>query len=231
MLAPTPVIVLIRHAQASLGSADYDRLSPLGHRQARLLARRLADEHGSMAIRVRGEHRRHRETLAAVAPHRSRIDRDLNEYRVDALLRAARDDAARLGIDLPDRAAARDPVGHLRDFLDAFPQVLAAWQQGHLDCPENGPWQRFEQRVGEAGQRLQSLAARHGRVLAVTSAGVISTLAATLLERDLVWQRRCNVTLYNAAVTELWRDADGRWQAGCINCIAHLPDRHMHSLA
>ena len=32
------VLLLVRHGQASLGAADYDQLSELGHRQAQLPA-------------------------------------------------------------------------------------------------------------------------------------------------------------------------------------------------
>ena len=36
------VLVLLRHGQASMGTADYDQLSGLGHRQARAAGARLA---------------------------------------------------------------------------------------------------------------------------------------------------------------------------------------------
>ena len=35
-------LLLVRHGQASFGKSDYDRLSPGGHRQARLLGADLA---------------------------------------------------------------------------------------------------------------------------------------------------------------------------------------------
>ncbi|MBT8370495.1 MAG: histidine phosphatase family protein, partial [Deltaproteobacteria bacterium] len=35
-------IYFVRHGQASFGADDYDRLSPLGEKQARILARYLA---------------------------------------------------------------------------------------------------------------------------------------------------------------------------------------------
>ena len=36
------VLLLVRHGQASWGSADYDVLSDLGHEQSRLLGKHLA---------------------------------------------------------------------------------------------------------------------------------------------------------------------------------------------
>jgi len=36
------VLLLVRHGQGSMGTADYDQLSELGHRQARAAGARLA---------------------------------------------------------------------------------------------------------------------------------------------------------------------------------------------
>ena len=52
-------LILVRHAQASFGEDDYDRLSVLGHQQARWLGERkstlheLADQFGVSAERIR----------------------------------------------------------------------------------------------------------------------------------------------------------------------------------
>ena len=56
-------------------------------------------------------------------------------------------------------------------------------------------------------------------------------MAAGLMQRDLGWQRELNVALYNSSVTELRLDGSGRWVAESLNCVAHLPDRSLHSLA
>ncbi len=59
-------LFLVRHAQASFGEDDYDRLSPLGHQQARWLGeyfkfRKLRFDHV-----ICGEMTRHRETLEGI---------------------------------------------------------------------------------------------------------------------------------------------------------------------
>ncbi|MFQ5527850.1 MAG: hypothetical protein ACE5GX_16530 [Thermoanaerobaculia bacterium] len=48
-------VLLVRHGQASAGSADYDRLSELGERQSRLLGRHWAG-HGLELDRVGASH-------------------------------------------------------------------------------------------------------------------------------------------------------------------------------
>lgn len=214
-------LVLVRHAQGSLGTDDYDRLSPVGHAQAEILGRHLQDRYDAGPL-VRGALRRHRETAERIGRDH-RIDDDLNEYRVDHLLEAAFDPASGLDMTPPPDEARADPVAYLQTFLDLFPDVLAAWQGERLACPVNGSWAGFDERVRRAGRRLEAGLENADCVIAVTSAGVISTLAAALLGRDLAWQRRLNVELYNASVTELHRDEKGQWHAERLNCVAFLP--------
>jgi len=223
-------LVLVRHAQASLGSADYDRLSERGHCQAEHLARRLNGSAAS-AARVHGSLRRHRQTAHALFGPHGREDRGLDEYHVDPLMRSAVERADELGLRLPPADAFAHPACYLEAFLELFPSVLAAWQEERLHCTVNGCWQAFSARVAAAGDRLVDALDDQPQVVAVSSAGVISTLAAQLLGRDLAWQRRFNVSIYNASVTELERDATGRWRARRLNCVAHLADSELVTLA
>ncbi|NKI34097.1 histidine phosphatase family protein [Wenzhouxiangella sp. XN79A] len=225
MTATAHRLLLVRHAQGSLGTDDYDRLSPTGHTQAERLGAHLRGIDGAARI-VRGGLRRHRETADSIGD-RQAIDAELDEYRVDHLLTAAFDPASGLGMTPPPPEAMADPAAYLQTFLELFPEVLSAWQTERLECPVNGRWRAFDERVRRAGGRLVEAMAESDTVTAVTSAGVISTLATVLLEQDLDWQRRLNVALYNASVTELHRLPDGRWRVERINCVAHLPgDQH-----
>ncbi|MDX1626434.1 MAG: histidine phosphatase family protein, partial [Wenzhouxiangellaceae bacterium] len=204
-------MLLVRHAQGSLGTADYDRLSDTGHRQAAILGDALRRGFPDAEV-VRGGLRRHRQTAERIdGGDIADVDPDLDEYRVDGLLAAALGDADRLGIRRPSEAALQDPVAYLDTFLELFPEVLSAWQAERLSCDVNGPWREFRRRVVEAGSRIERRLDTASTVVAVTSAGVISTLAAVLLDHGLDWQRRLNVALYNASVTELRHGEDGRW--------------------
>jgi broad specificity phosphatase PhoE len=224
-------LLLVRHAQGSLGSGDYDQLSATGFRQAEYIARHI-ESVASRAAMVRGELKRHRQTADYL--HRlgeCRTDPDLNEYRVDHLLKAAFMRADELALQPPAADALADPVRYLDAFVSLFPGVLEAWQSGQLECAFNGHWSTFSQRVDMAGRRLSGLLEEVGTVVAVTSAGVISTLTASLLGQELAWQRRLNVTLYNASVTELHLDDFGGWGVARLNCVAHLPPGELHTLA
>ena len=91
-------IWLIRHAQASFGSENYDALSPRGHEQAARLASWLVSHPDlTFAHLCRGSLQRHRETLAAISDAFAKANRSLpdvhedpdwNEFDYDAIIRA-----------------------------------------------------------------------------------------------------------------------------------------------
>ena len=57
-----PTIYLIRHAQASFGRSDYDRLSPQGEQQSVVLGKALAERGLKPTLVVAGAMRRHAQT-------------------------------------------------------------------------------------------------------------------------------------------------------------------------
>ena len=68
-------IILVRHGQANSTAkteADYDRLSDLGHQQARWLGERISQTNGHFERVISGTLRRQRETAEGIghsAPH------------------------------------------------------------------------------------------------------------------------------------------------------------------
>lgn len=215
-----------------LGTDDYDRLSSTGKTQADLLGQRMAIAREQAWPVWSGALKRHRQTLGSLAATGVvHIDPCLNEYRVDHLLRSAREQARELGLRPPPDSAFDDPVRFLEMFMAWFPHVLETWQAGGLRDPGNGSWSAFSQRVALALPAWQRQLVRGRSVVVVSSAGVISTLVAALCGYDLEWQRRCNVSLYNASVTELdWVGAE-RWEIKRLNCVAHLAEQGLQTLA
>jgi len=221
-----PRLVMLRHGQASLGTADYDRLSPLGQAQAIALRDRLEEARLLNSPVVAGSLKRQQQTrrlLSSRGP--SQIDESLNEYTVDRLIRSTLEQAEDLGIDVPDDRAFADPKTYLETFLEWFPTVLGLWQSERLTCSHNGRWSDFHARVTAPVPTWKNVLSSGDSLVVVSSAGVISTLAAHMLNEDLSWQRELNVRLYNASVTELSLDDQGRWTRLRINCVGHLePD-------
>ncbi|MFW5926607.1 MAG: histidine phosphatase family protein [Wenzhouxiangella sp.] len=224
-------VILIRHGQASLGSTDYDRLSPVGQMQAVRLRRRLAAVFAGEHSLWSGTHHRHRQTSEALCPEAAVGRSDaLDEFPTFALIRAALDQAGRLGIERPREQELAEPARYLESLLQWFPAVLEAWQADRLSTPETGSWPSFRDRVLAPVDRWRAQAEAGRNVVVISSAGVISTLVAELTGSGLGRQRRLAVTMYNASVTELWPVATG-WETGPVNCIEHLDEAGLRTLA
>ena len=90
-------VILVRHAQASFGSANYDQLSERGEQQAqRLAAWLVAHPELNFSHVAAGSLRRHAQTLAAIEQAFTQAQRalpaltqgsDWNEFDHDALIR------------------------------------------------------------------------------------------------------------------------------------------------
>lgn len=225
-------LVLVRHAQASLGSEDYDRLSRRGWAQARYLAERLVASPTRNDSFWSGTLRRHAQTLAPLDPPGSALRRtaDLDEFSTAGLVRAALARARQIGMEVPPRHQLTDPVRHLPALLDWFPDVLAAWQAGSLDDSFAGPWSAFSERVARPQAHWKASVAAGERVIVVTSAGVIATVITQLTGQPLEWQRSLAVRLYNASISELVLE-EGSWRLTLCNCTHHLSAADLRTLA
>jgi hypothetical protein len=90
-----PIVLLVRHGQASFGDDDYDRLSELGRRQAERTGRWLVDRGLRRPVAMHGSLRRQRDTAslaldAAGLRVEPRIDPRWDEYdHIDLVRRYA----------------------------------------------------------------------------------------------------------------------------------------------
>lgn len=166
-----PTIHLVRHAQASFGSADYDVLSELGHAQAAALDRTLT-ERGIVPTRVVvGPARRHRDTAAGcptLARVPAEVDPRWDEYASDDVLARFGATALRLeGADAPVSSA---------EFQVALDRALQAWIAAGDEA-----WHAFAARIGEALSDLAGALGRGERAVVVTSGGAISAVCGLAL--------------------------------------------------
>ena len=190
-------LYLVRHAQASFGTDDYDRLTELGHRQARWLGEYFAERGMEFDRVLTGTLRRHRETVQGIAEAcratpAAEIDGGLDEYSAEALVAAyAREKDVGYA---PGHADRREHFRLLRE-------VLYAWADGTLDADGH---LRFADFVSGARRALES-ARRPGaaRVLVVSSGGPISSLLGTLLGAAPRKMIDLNLQARNSGVSEL----------------------------
>jgi broad specificity phosphatase PhoE len=212
-------LVLVRHAQASFGADDYDRLSELGWRQSRWLGEYFAERGATFDSVLRGSLRRHAETLAGIAQGLGRDldageDARLNEYDSHALLHA----------HLKPMPRSADRREHFRILREA----MYAWTDGTLEATPAGhplePFTEFRSRV--LGALADLRAGRAKRVLVVSSGGPISTILAEVLGMPQRGVVDLNLQTRNTGITELQAGAR-RIQCISFNNVPHLdrPER------
>jgi len=210
-------LVLVRHAQASFGADDYDKLSELGWRQSRWLGEYFAERGIEFDRVVRGSLRRHAETLVGIAEGAGRPidgveDARLNEYDAHALLNAHL------------KGEAKPQGGDRREHFRILREAMYAWTDGTLAGASHEPFADFRKRV------LAALAAVRGgrakRVLVVSSGGPISTVLAEVLGMPLRGVVDLNLQTRNTGITELQAGAN-RIHCISFNNVPHLdrPDR------
>jgi len=215
-------LVLVRHAQASFGADDYDRLSELGWRQSRWLGEYFAERGTTFDYVMLGSLRRHAQTLAGIAEGMDRTlegeaDARLNEYDSHTLLRA------HLGNqEIPQ---GDDRRAHFRILREA----LYAWTDGTLSVgkPAGAPLEPFAEFRARVLGALESLRARPAkRVLVVSSGGPIATILTAVLGMPLRGVVDLNLQTRNTGITELQAGAN-RIQFVSFNNVPHLdrPDR------
>lgn len=180
-------IFLIRHAQASFGTGDYDRLSPLGMVQADITGEFLAAAHAPITRLITGPLRRHRETSTQIAAKLREAggpvpaletDPRLDELHVDAqIARLAPTLADPSGALAADLAAAKTCS---RAYQNVIRRVFPHWQRVSDPSDPDG-WPVFLARAREV---IHDIAARTGRgetTVAVSSAALIAVITHVVL--------------------------------------------------
>lgn len=201
-------ILAIRHAQASFDADDYDRLSERGEIQAGRLGAYLAADPGfGFDTLVVGAMRRHQQTLDAIVAAytaagrtlpEALVEPDLNEFDHGAVMAAylaEYPDHPTWQGRMPDRADR----GNISFFLA---EALHAWAAGELEQHLAEGWYPFRQRILDALRRIVLNHHHGGRVLLVSSGGVIAQLARIALEVPDVRTIDFNLSLRNSAISE-----------------------------
>ncbi|HET9123383.1 MAG TPA: histidine phosphatase family protein [Solirubrobacteraceae bacterium] len=195
-----PLLVIVRHGQASFGSADYDVLSPVGRQQALQTAGALRDAGLEAAHIVTGSLRRQRGTADAIADAfglSPTIDERWNEYDADSVLAHHSESEQRL--EHPEGPAAMPSSP--REFQRVLEGALEAWITAGADSPTSESWPAFNDRVRAALQEAGT--AHSGTTVIVTSGGVIGALAVSLIGVDPISFPRLNRVTINCGITRV----------------------------
>lgn len=219
---------MIRHGQASFGKKDYDQLSPLGKKQARILAQHLLDTgvqpdavySGTMARQTSTA----QEVLAAYRnadrnPPELEILKGFNEYDTTAIVKALFPGMVKDDPSLNDELLKMYTSNE--SFKRVFEAAMLKWVTSDFDTHEIESWEALKARVAES---LQLIMERHGRgksIMVFTSGGAIAASLAHVMGISGERALRLNWQLVNSSVSRFMYNKERITLAG-FNSIAHL---------
>jgi broad specificity phosphatase PhoE len=191
-------LFLVRHAQASFGQDDYDKLSDLGHRQSEWLGEYFAARNIAFDSVVTGAMTRHHETLAGInkgmrqATNSANEHAAWNEFDFETLtdLYMQQNPEARPAADA-DR----------RELYDVLKKSLLAWSEDTIDRAGTTmeSWSEFQSRVTAALREIQADGADR-KVLVVSSGGSISAALQHILDLPAASMVQLNLQTRNTGL-------------------------------
>lgn len=207
-------LYLVRHGQASLGAADYDQLSPLGHQQSQ----RLGEHWRALGIQfdavITGSMKRHAQTLASLqkgmgTTHQAVVWPTLNEYDAEAVIRA---------IQPGELSKPTTPEGY-KQYFRLLRDGLTQWMAGVVNPQDMPSYIDFAHGVASA---LDHIRQQHeGHVLLVSSGGPIATAVAHVLRTSPETSIELNMRMRNTSVTE-FSFTQKRHSLQSFNSLPHL---------
>jgi broad specificity phosphatase PhoE len=221
-------LYMIRHGQASFGSENYDRLSEMGCRQARILAEHLLAIGLAPDALYAGDMERQKDTAGALvqlgreqgAPLPGlRIETAFNEYSSRAIILSYAEELAG-----EEPSVAQDRNGNyvnmpaLERILE---KVLLRWVNGGDGKPGIPTWEEFRERVTNGLKRVIAENGRGRTILLFTSGGPISATLQTALGLSNEETLRAAWQIANGSVTKFLYNGE-RISLASFNETAHL---------
>jgi broad specificity phosphatase PhoE len=230
-------LTLVRHGQASFFAEDYDKLSPLGEKQAALLGAHWAVLRGLVFDEVyTGPRSRQARTAEIVGESYRQAGLpwpepvtlpELDEYDLNGIV----------GKLIPE-LVGRDPAfadlvrsyqasegesGKTQSFQRMFETVLRHWQQLPEVADGIETWLAFRNRVRRGVDHIRSRPGNGRRVVAFTSGGFIGTAVHLALDAPAVAAIEMNWRVRNCSLTDFVFSRE-RLTLDSFNAVPHLED-------
>jgi broad specificity phosphatase PhoE len=216
-------IHLIRHGQASFGTDNYDRLSDLGKRQARVLGEHFRLAGIGFSRVARGQMVRHRQTMDECLDVMGMqatpwISASFNEFDHEEVV-------ARFRPEFADHETLRQFLAEQERpaaaFQIIFDQAMRRWLSGRHDDEYKESWSHFRQRCIDGFQTLLRNAGGSEHIAVFTSGGPVSIIAQHLLGVPDEHVLKLNYAMINASVTRVLYN-DVRVSLSSFNAWSHL---------
>jgi broad specificity phosphatase PhoE len=222
------ILYFVRHGQASFGQKNYDRLSPIGIRQAQILGEYLAGIRFAFHEAYCGEMERQRHTAAEVITGFMSAGIEFpdpvtqaafNEYDAFAVWKNQTRMMIQENILQPDQIDRTRT--DKRQFQLLFEQIMMRWISGYHDAPGDIRWIDFVERVQEGVSMLTSRPGSDRHIAVFTSGGPISIAMRVALALSDTKTMEISWQIMNASVSRFYFNPRGIFLAG-FNDINHL---------
>jgi broad specificity phosphatase PhoE len=233
------ILYLVRHAQASFLQPNYDKLSPLGETQSRLLGEHWAQRKIIFDRVAIGPCARHRDTvkLVSAAYHQAGLNfpepqtlPEFDEYRAEEVLRATLPALLEKDHKIRDLHAAfqtaADTTAQRKTFQKLFSAVIGDWVRGVISLEGVEAWQEFCARVNSGLTKFLSAEKRGEKVTIFTSGGPIAVATQRALQLspestlEMTWMSR------NSSWSEFLYNTE-RFTLSSFNVHEHIADSAM----
>jgi broad specificity phosphatase PhoE len=229
-------LILVRHSQASFFADNYDRLSPLGERQARALGEhwaRLGTDFDEVIVGPRERQIKTEEIVRSIASSngkswpRAEIRPEFDEHCVDQLLGTPLAELLRHHPQLRALSAeyrnAAVPEQVQRSFQRLFEAICHLWCTAAPGTEAIESWSTFQARVESGLRRVLQSPAKNRTIAVFTSVGNITVALGLALGCSPAQALELGWRLKNCSVTELIFSGP-RVTLDHFNSQAHLPD-------
>jgi broad specificity phosphatase PhoE len=228
-------LLLVRHAQASFLQPDYDKLSPLGERQARILGEYWAGQRLAFHRAGTGPRVRQKQTANIVGDAYARygvsfpqatIMPEFDEFDGEALLRCALPSLLENNPHICDLYSSfTNSCGETRsrNFQRFFEVFVAEWVNRNPCFAGVESWSEFSGRVNDGISRFISDSGHGVTTVVFCSGGPIAVAVQRALHLAPADALRIMWMGWNCSITEFLFSGD-RFTLAMFNALPHLTD-------
>jgi len=221
-------IYMVRHGQASFGEENYDRLSPKGSEQSRLLADFFLKTGLTFDALYSGAIDRQRQTVreiislydeSGLGMPEPKVMTEFDEYDSKAIVTSEID-----GLIAEDQTIALD-LDHMytdkKAFQRVFEKVMLRWVMGRYDKPGVETWAEVQRRVRAGFVRVMEENGRNKLILVIASGGTISAAVQFALGISDAETIQLSWQIVNTSVTRFMYN-NQRITLQSFNIFSHL---------
>jgi broad specificity phosphatase PhoE len=232
-------LFVVRHGQASFFTDDYDKLSPMGEEQSRVLGRYWVENGITIDEVYSGDLKRQVRTAECVGEIYAEKDLPwpehqimpaLNEYPSDVLmkemlphLKEASPELKKLDDEFQNSEEGKERYRTFHRLLEA---VMEKWVHREYEIDGLPEWSVFSGGVRNCLKEIREKPGSGRNVAVFSSGGPVGVSVQTVLEAPDIKAAELNWRVHNASVTEFTFSAN-RVALDAFNAIPHLTDPEM----